>query len=74
MNESAFTDKWSSLSLSSLFLVTFPRNKPQIVRKCKSTFVWKFYYGSFCIFEVMAYFPVEKEFFYYGFRYSVEYI
>ena len=60
MNESVFTDKWSSLSLSSLVLVTFPRNKPQIVRKCKSAFVWKLYYGSFCIFEVVTYFLAEK--------------
>ena len=60
--------------LSSLFLVTFPRNMAQVARKHKSTFVWKLFYGSLCIFEVMTYFVAEKEFFYYGFRYSVEYI
>ena len=60
--------------LSSLFLVTFPKNMAQIARKYKSTFVWKLFYGSLCIFEVMTYFVAEKEFFYYGFRYSVEYI
>ena len=60
--------------LSSLFLVTFPRNMAQVARKHKSTFVWKLFYGSLCIFEVMTYFVAEKEFFYYGLRYSVEYI
>ena len=60
--------------LSSLFLVTFPRNMAQVARKHKSTFVWKLFYGSLCIFEVMKYFVAEKEFFYYGLRYSVEYI
>ena len=50
------------LLLSYLFLVTFPRNTAQIVRRYRSTSVWKILFDYFCIFGVMTNFVVEKEF------------
>ena len=39
--KSGFIDRWSSLALIFLFLITLPRNKPQIAGRFKSTFIFE---------------------------------
>ena len=50
------------LPLSFLFLITFPRNMAQVIRRYTSTSVRKIFFDSFCDFWVMTHFLAEKVF------------
>ena len=50
--------------LSLLFRFTFPRNMAQIVRRYRSTSVWKIFFDVLCIFGVMIKFFSGKRVFF----------
>ena len=73
LNENLFIDRWSSLALIFLVSCYFSKKLAQIVRRYRSTSVWKILFDCFCVFGVMTNFVVQKEFFYYAFSYSIEF-
>ena len=59
LNESLLIDRWSSL-VPNLLVCYFPRNLAQILKRNRSTYVWKIVFHSFYTFKVITHF-VEAE-------------